>query len=295
MPTRFHLSFLAVLVLAGGLSTQGWGWSSHGHRVVGHLAELELNDTAREQVRELLGDHRNLGDVGPWADWVRDDRSETAPLHYINGPTDEVEPREQDFALDEGNVYSAILGYAERLADDNLSEQQRREALKFLVHFIGDLHQPLHTGFAEDRGGNTIAAVYQGELTSLHRYWDHDLLAPRVAHYSPEAHAGLLHGLFPASQRVEWRRNDDPRDWVIEARGYVFAGLYPLPRTDEPVDEIDGALPVLDEAYRAVWLPVAERQLARAGTRLAATLNAIFESERSPFEPPPIDFPPEAP
>ena len=288
---RITLISSLVCILSLAVSNHAEAWSSHGHRVVGHLAEFELTDTAREQVRALLGHDRDLGDVGPWADWVRDDRPATAPLHYINGPTDRLVPREDDFALQQGNVYSAMLGYAERLADTERPERERREALKFLVHFIGDVHQPLHAGFAEDRGGNTIAAVYQGELTSLHRYWDHDILEPRLTRYSPEAHAGRLHGTFPDSMREQWRRSTDPRDWVIEARGYVFAGLYPLPRTDEPVDEIDGALPVLDDAYRAIWLPVAERQLARAGTRLAATLNALFESSVSPFAPAPVEMP----
>ena len=290
MLPRAFLITLLVLPLLLAVSDRAVAWSSHGHRVVGHLAEFELTDTAREQVRELLGDDRNLGDVGPWADWVRDDRPATAPLHYINGPTDRLVPREADYALEQGNVYSAILGYAQRLADNDRSERERREALKFLVHFIGDVHQPLHAGFAEDRGGNTIASVYQGELTSLHRYWDHDILAPRMARFDARAYAGFLHGRH-AELFGRVLEPGDPRDWVVEARGYIFAGLYPMPRVDEPVDEIDGPLPVLDEAYRAVWLPVAERQLVRAGARLAATLNMLFEDHASPFPPPPVEMP----
>ena len=288
---RITLISSLVCILSFAVSNHAEAWSSHGHRVVGHLAEFELTDTAREQVRALLGHDRNLGDVGPWADWVRDDRPATAPLHYINGPTDRIEPRETDYALEQGNVYSAILGYAERLADTDRPERERREALKFLVHFIGDLHQPLHAGFAEDRGGNTIAAVYQGAVTSLHRYWDHDILSPRMDRFDARAHAGFILARY-ADELALPDTPGDPRHWVTEARGYVFAGLYPLPRTDEPVEEIDGALPVLDEAYRAVWLPVAERQLARAGLRLAATLNRLFEDGASPFDAPPIELPP---
>ena len=291
MSPRISLFVMLLYVVLSIVSQRAEAWSSHGHRVVGHLAEFELTDTAREQVRELLGEDRNLGDVGPWADWVRDDRPATAPLHYINGPTDRLVPREADFELEEGNVHSAILGYARQLADTDRSERERREALKFLVHFIGDLHQPLHAGFAEDRGGNTIAAVYRGELISLHRYWDHDILAPRMARFDARAHAGFLHGQH-AELFGDALDAGNPRDWVIEARGYLFAGLYPMTRVDEPVEEIDGPLPVLDEAYRAVWLPVAERQLARAGARLAATLNALFEDDSSPFRASPVEMPP---
>ena len=77
----------------------------------------------------------------------------------------------------------------------------------------------------------------------------------------------------------------EPRAWVIEARRYLFAGLYPVPRRDPPVGR--GTIAVLDDAYREVWLPVAERQLVHAGRRVAATLNAIFEEGESPFQPSP--------
>ena len=259
-------------------------WSGYGHEVVSHLATYHLSPEAKRAVDELL-EGETLPDIGSWADQVRNDRPATAPFHYVNGPRDRLVPRESDFSLPEGSVYAAVLGYAEQVVDDSMSRSERAEALKFLVHFIGDLHQPLHAGFGDDRGGNDFPVLLDGEMSNLHRYWDHDILAPYLNDYSAAEFAAILHH----GHRDDGNsRSMDPRDWVVEARRYVFAGLYPVPRRDPPVER--GEVAVLDDAYRDVWLPVAERQLVRAGRRVAATLNAIFEHGESPFEAPPSPF-----
>ncbi len=277
------------LALLLGWSEDGLAWSSFGHEVVGHVAEHELSPAAREAVAELL-EGRTLAEVGAWADEVRPDRPDTAPLHYVNGPTDVLRPTDEDFNLEQGNVYSAVLGYAGQLADPDRSQTERMEALKFLVHFIGDLHQPLHAGFAEDRGGNDLAVFYDGEVINLHRYWDHQILEPWEVAFDSERFARDLLGQFPDQQRQVWMAEDDPREWVVEARSYLFAGLYPFLRGDIAA-EAGAAMPVLDEAYQFVWRPVADRQLARAGVRLGQTLNVIFDQGESPFKPSPLPMP----
>ena len=280
------------LALLLGWSADGLAWGRFGHEVVGHLAEQELSPAAREAVAGLL-DGRSLAEVGAWADEVRPDRPDTAPLHYVNGPTDALRPTDEDFNLEQGNVYSAVLGYAGQLADLDRSQTERGEALKFLVHFVGDLHQPLHAGFAEDRGGNDLAVLYDGEVINLHRYWDHQILKPWEVEFDSEQFAGDLLGRYTAEQRQAWKAEDDPREWVVEARRYLFAGLYPFRRSDIAA-EAGAAMPVLDETYQLVWRPVADRQLARAGARLGQALNVIFEQGESPFESSPVAMP-EAP
>lgn len=278
---------LCLLVLFPSLA---FPWGRYGHEVSAHIAEHELTPTSRSAIQGLLGD-QSLAEVANWADEVRPDRAETAPLHYINGPVEALEPQPDDYELEAGNVYSAILGYARRLADDNLSKSQRAEALKFLVHFIGDLHQPLHCGFAEDRGGNDIPAVHDGEPINLHHYWDHEILAPRQARYSPQQLAAILHDRHHIQEHIDTVGTDDPRQWIIESRRLIFNGIYPMPRVD--VEGENGVrVAVLDDSYGEIWRPVAERQLARAGFRLAATLNILFASGESPFDSPPIPFPP---
>ncbi|NDY96849.1 S1/P1 nuclease [Wenzhouxiangella limi] len=292
------VALAAVLVLALCLPAPALAWSRFAHEATGHLAEGDLSPVARAAVLELL-DGQGLAAVGSWADEVRPDRPETAPLHYVNGPVDVLVPSQADFDLPQGTVYSAVLGYAEILADTAQPRIQRVEALKFLIHFLADLHQPLHSGFAEDRGANNVPVLYQGEVINLHRYWDNQIFAAVQTDFDSREFAAVLRARHGDHERRAWAASS-PRDWVIGARKLIFGGLYPRPRRDAlkevPAAEIppgvEAPVGVLDERYRAIWQPVAERQIARAGARLAAALNHIFESGQSPFAPPPIPFPP---
>ena len=285
-------SALCLLLAALLLPSAAWSWSRYAHEVTGHLAMLDLSPAAREGVRALLGDE-DLAAVSAWADQVRPERRETAPFHYANGPLDVLVPSEADFALPQGNVYSAVLGYAGRIADERLSNTERAEALKFFVHFAGDLHQPLHAGFAEDRGGNDAPVLYRGELINLHRYWDNQILDSVQQRYDSRSFAAILHARHAERERAGWTDVENPRDWVVESRRLIFNGLYPRLRSDVATDQ-HAAMGVLDESYRTVWQPVAELQLARAGARIAWALNRIFETGASPFAEPPIPFPPPA-
>lgn len=295
-PARAALLLTALLLF----SAQALAWSRYGHQTVGYLAENDLTPAARMAVGDLL-EGQTLAEVGSWADEVRRDRPETYPLHFVNGPLDEVVPTDAELNLPQGTVYTAVLGYSEILADAQQPRENRVEALKFLVHFLADLHQPLHSGFLEDRGGNDEPVIYRGELTNLHRYWDNDIFAARQAGFDSRELAAVLRSQYGQHERRAWAVAT-PREWVIEARQLIFNGLYPRRRigvlSTVPAAEIPSELAepvaVIDDSYRQVWQPVAERQLARAGARLAATLNAIFESGQSPFDPPAVPFPPSA-
>ncbi len=281
---------LLVLLVFQFIAAPAHAWSRFGHEVAGYLAEHELTPAARSAVAELLGE-QTLADVGSWADEVRRDRPETGPLHFMNGPKDVLVPAESDFAIGQGNVYSAILGYSQLVVDESLSVSERREALKFLVHFVGDLHQPLHVGFLEDRGANDVPVVYQGEVINLHRYWDNEIFYAPRRRFDSREYAAVLMAHFGDHERTAWTGKTNPRDWVIEARRLIFNGLYPRERSDAATDEY-ARIPVIDDSYATVWLPVAEKQIARAGARLAWTLNQLFENGESPFADPPIEFPP---
>lgn len=280
---------LFLLVLSVLAAPPAWSWSRFGHEVTGHLAHHDLSPEARAAVAELLGGE-TLASVAAWADQVRPERPETGPLHFINGPVDVLVPRESDFVVPQGNVYTAILGYAERIVDESLPQTERTEALKFLVHFIGDLHQPLHAGFFEDRGANRTPVVYRGELINLHRYWDNEILDAPRARFDSREYAAVLMAQFSDHERAAWIAMSDPRDWVIEGRRLIFNGLYPRARSDAATDE-HPSIGVIDDSYAEVWRPVAERQLARAGARLAWTLNQLFETGESPFQAPPVPIP----
>jgi hypothetical protein len=298
LPRTSSALFLAATVFVLSVPAPVLAWSRFAHEATGHLADGDLSPAARAAVLELL-DGSSLAEVGSWADEVRSDRPETAPLHYVNGPLETLVPTPADFDLPQGNVYSAVLGYSGILADVDQPREQRIEALKFLVHFLADLHQPLHSGFAEDRGANDIPVLYRGEVINLHRYWDNQIFAAVQADFDSREFAAVLRARHGDHERRAWAASS-PRDWVIEARRLIFNGLYPRPRADALVHVDSSELPpetelpmaVLDESYRSVWQPVAEQQIARAAARLAAALNHIFEAGRSPFPPPPVPFPP---
>lgn len=274
-----------VLLLSLPTLSLAWGWK--GHHITGYLAEKELEPEVRAAVDELL-DGQSMAEVSAWADRVRRERPETAPFHYVNGPRGVLVPREEDFLLPQGNVYTAVLGYSELVADESLPTEQRREALKFLIHFVGDIHQPLHCGFSDDLGGNRYAVLHEGRRRNIHRIWDTEILGDYLEMEAPEA-AEIIFGKYTDEERAEWVSVGDPRDWVVEARRPIFAGLYPPQRTDIPGEE--EPIAIVDDLYMEIWQPVAEIQIARTGSRLAATLNAIFTTGTSPFDPLPIPLP----
>ena len=280
-------SRLSVLILSLGLlamtsfSHPAQAWSRYGHEVTGHLAAAQLDPEAAELVARVLGE-RSLAEVAAWADEVRPQRRASGPWHYLNAPRGVLQPSDADLNPRQGTVASAVVDHAAKVADPSLSAQQRREALKFLVHFVGDLHNPLHVAYGDDRGGNDFGVRYGGQTLNLHRYWDHDIFAPAMATLSSLEYAEFLLNRFTDAQRAAWAADPDVRNWVTDGRRYLFAGLYPVERQDVGNGE---AIAVLDEAYREVWLPVAERQLARAGARLAAILNAIARDGASPLMP----------
>jgi len=257
--------------------SESLGWSRYAHETSGHLAEIHLSAEAQTAVEALLGDD-SLGEVAAWADRVRGDRRDTAPYHYVNGPRDQLRPSHDDLHLPQGTAYTAVLKYQQALSDDNLPRQTRIEALKFLVHFVGDIHQPLHTGFADDRGGNDFEVIYRDEPYNLHRYWDLNVIEPRLDRFSAREYADHLNRSYSDAQKALWITQTDPKPWVTEARRYIFAGLYPVPRHGEHEggQQRTTPVPIMDETYRDVWMPAAELQLARSGLRLAGILNEVF-------------------
>src|SRR5690606_8040631 len=165
----------AVLVVLAALA-QGpaLAFGPAGHRIAGELAEPLACTRAAEAVAGLTGGERLAG-IGLWADTIRGDEAwrHTAPWHYMN--IDDGTTVERFEHPPEGDVLWAIGHYAARLAEP-LPAEERAEALRFLVHFIVDVHQPLHVGRESDRGGNALDVTYRGETSNLHRFWDTGVL-----------------------------------------------------------------------------------------------------------------------
>src|SRR5262249_47839777 len=150
-------SFFAF-VIALYAANPAWAWGRLGHRVVARLAERHLTDAAKAEIKTLLVPGELLANASTWADEVRGKMRHTAPWHYVDVPLDE--PRYDDrFAGDEpakGFIVPKIRELRVVLKDRSRPIEERRQALRFLVHLIEDLHMPLHVGENRDKGGNTL-------------------------------------------------------------------------------------------------------------------------------------------
>jgi hypothetical protein len=251
---------LAVSLLFLPAPVQAWG--SLGHHLTARLAMDYLSSDARREVRRLLGSS-SLTDASTWADSIRGQRPETGPWHYINVPVDSSFEGWSRFCPPEGCVLSAIDRYTGILADRTRPDAERAEALRFLIHFIGDVHQPLHVGDHGDRGGNLVQVTWQGRPTNLHSVWDSFLIGS--AGLDEDAWLGRLRKTAKRLNRKEVARGA-PADWGAESHSIARDHGYTLPSPPE-----------LGGDYAAENLPLAERRLAQAGIRIAAVLNQLLK------------------
>jgi hypothetical protein len=245
-----------------------FAWGSEGHRIIAEIAEQYLTPDTARRVRELLAieNATTLADVANWADQIRGQRRETASWHFVDIP---ISASGYDASRDcpHGDcVVEKTEELVAKLADRSLPPQQRLEALKFVVHFVGDLHQPLHASDNGDRGGNEIHVVFLGHRTNLHAVWDTGIIAPAVQG-DERTYAMRLVQETTKAEVTAWREGS-VIDWANESHGIAVRSIY---------GDLPHALGPLPASYEQAALPVVNKQLERAGVRLAATLNAALE------------------
>jgi len=251
-------------------------WGKTGHRVVAAIADTQLSGLARAHVREILGGAESLDEAATWPDEMRsapgDFWQKTAtPWHYVtlNGIT-------YDHAPPEGDALQALDHFRSVLRDPTASLADKQLALRFVVHLVGDLHQPLHVGKCCDKGGNDVKVSWFGKPTNLHAVWDSSLVDEEQLSFT-ELAAKLERHLSNQNVLDWWDLN--PRDWIRES-AEIRDTLYPS--VSKPAKGKKRgrrrAVPELSYAYVYKFTPVMERRLSQAGVRLAAYLNDIFAS-----------------
>lgn len=264
-------------------------WGANGHRVVGEIAQNHLGPEAEQEVRRLLSGE-SLARVSDWADRIRsrpEEWAHTFPWHYINvGDEEKLESVERH---PDGDVLSAIDQLSAVLRDPEAGFEQQADALRLLVHFIGDLHQPLHVGRAEDRGGNDIDVEWFGEVENLHRVWDSGILERQRLSYT-ELVRFIDH---PSNEEIRAWQASSPLEWAEESqalRSQVYDFGVQRRTTPPPGPGLEGQsaedepLPRLSWQYLDRNQDVVERRLLQAGIRLAGWLEAIFAPAASPLE-----------
>lgn len=253
-----------VLILLVGSNVLGWG--REGHEIVVAIAERHLTETARERVRQILGPDTSLAAVSTWADEIRPSRPKTAPWHYVDIP---LNASAIDLARDCPNgdcVIAAINHFNELLRDKTSMPEVKNEALKFIVHFVADLHQPLHCADDHDRGGNNVHVTFFGENANLHSVWD-TLLIERIdsdpRHYANRLDADLTDSTIRAFEQ------GTVEDWALESHAVAQMVVYGALPTRETFD--------LGADYFDVASVAADLQLQKAGIRLALILNEALQ------------------
>jgi nuclease S1 len=270
---KFHhpLAIIAALAALAWTPSPVHAWSAEGHRIVCEIAWQRLTPAARTMVSDLLRDEedRVFARHCAWADQVRGTtHRHTAAYHYINIPAGAAGT---DLARDCGDadrrcVTWAIDRYARILADRRAPHAERNEALKFVAHFVGDLHQPLHAGRPEDLGGNRIPVRFYGDPEpaghplNLHAAWDGTFL--RHAGIGWPEGAQRLHERIPPAEARRWQ--------TLDLIGWTDESFLIADRFAYPALPADG---YLGNAY--VWpaLAYSEVMLQKAGVRLAYLLN----------------------
>jgi hypothetical protein len=260
-PVPCPVAFL-FLLLAWLHPVPALAWAPQGHQIAAAIALEELTPKARAAVTSLLGQPDILVLDSSWADEIRAQRPETTPWHYVNI---EVGSGGYNAARDcgDGNCVVAQIARDQKiLSDPQSSKEARAEALRFLIHFVADLHQPLHAADRNDKGGNTELFRWHGKHVSLHQIWDQDVVTALGAD-SIRVAASIEATLTP-QQKAQMAKGR-VEDWANES--------FHLAET-----EIYAHLPArLPEDYASRESTVARQQLARAGIRLAAILNRIFK------------------
>ncbi|MFM1877509.1 MAG: hypothetical protein RLZZ241_375 [Bacteroidota bacterium] len=236
-------------------------WSATGHRVVGQVADKNLNVRARKEVNRLLKG-QSLAEAATFGDDIKSEPAfrKFSPWHYVNLTPDGTYEEVKDNK--EGDIVQGIAYCIQVLKDNAASEADQAFYLKLLIHFIGDLHQPLHVGRAEDRGGNQIQLQWFDRGTNLHRLWDSNLIDDYGMSYME-----LAENLPKWSKaKINDVQGGEVLDWVYEVRTVVNR-IYDGVNTGDK----------LSYRYSYDWWPTVEDQLLRGGLRLAAVLNAIYQ------------------
>jgi hypothetical protein len=264
---------VVVAVLAAAAPALSWG--RDGHRVVADIAERRLRQKAKDGIKDLLGSD-SLADVSNWADAVRGKPryAKYDDMHYVNVDPSATKVDPARDCKDGKCALDAVRKFSQRVLDKNYPRQKRVEALMFLVHFVGDIHQPLHVSYKKDLGGNFIDVDFLGDAgLDLHKVWDTALVTEARKARQLADWRGLREALdksIDPADAEKWTKEGGPLEWANESLEITRSIYAAGPKTK------------LDSSYVTANVPVVEDRLKRAGVRLAAVLNAVFEGTVPP-------------
>jgi len=244
-----------------------FAWSEDGHSAIGILAMTQLRAGARQELASILNpqDEQAIAKACNWPDVIREteEGASTGPRHYINIPRGDVDYLQSRDCPDGQCATETIKHNARQLARREIDKEQRWQAFAWLCHVVGDLHQPLHAGFADDLGGNNYDITVRGEQMNLHGYWDHELIDKHVE--DRQMLVGLLGTSRPVPEGSVWTE-ESVDDWTNNSHHLARFQVYPENTK-------------IDDTYeQASWI-LAQQRLNLAASRLAWIINSVLENK----------------
>ena len=242
------------------ISLQSFGWGQNGHRIVGLIAERHLTKKALRNIKEVLK-NETLAEVSNFMDAIKSDATYRymSPWHYATIPDDKTYL--EVGTPEEGDVIKTIERLISELQSKKFTDSDEGFALKCLIHLVGDIHQPLHVGNGEDRGGNDVKLKYFWESSNLHRVWDTQMIERQNYSYT-EYVEWIDH---PSSQQLKDWSSLEVLDWANESKEARKQCYQTVPEDKE-----------LSYRYNYDNLQLLNQRLLQAGVRLANVLNEIY-------------------
>lgn len=244
-------------------SLNAFSFGANGHRTVAQIASQHLTAITQANLMEIT-DGDPLAELATWPDDIKSnsDWNYTKPWHYVSIDDDE---SFDDFERsDKGDVLEALDRFEAQLRDPNIQGEQKRQALAFYIHFVGDIHQPLHVGRRDDLGGNKTKVTWFNKLTNIHSVWDGGMIDQQQLSFSEYA---IFLDNVTQEQIQQWQ--------TAEYLNYAKESKQFRSQVYDFGDQ-SSSLPELGYQYSAKNIEVVNLRMQQAGIRLAGTLNDIF-------------------
>ncbi|MBW8685907.1 S1/P1 nuclease [Chitinophaga sp. B61] len=246
----------------------GFAWGVTGHRVVAEIASNHLTPKARKAIAALLGP-QSMALVANWPDFIKSDTTHkydhTSKWHYLDFPANSTRVQFDEVIKSHAtgdNLYAQTEALIKQLKDPAVSKEDKVFALTFLIHLVGDMHQPLHIGRDEDQGGNKIQVMWFDKQSNLHRVWDEQLIEFQQLSYTEYTRA------LDTANAAEIRKlqRGSIADWMFESN-QLSNKVYALTHNNDK----------LSYRYNYWFIADLNSQLLKGGLRLAAILNQIYK------------------
>ena len=280
---------LGVLLMA---CKQALGWSDEAHTAICEIALLEVTPATRQMIHKLQKseDNRNFADFPLACTWADQPPRQRSGEHFINVPRDQAAILVRACPIGDDCLFTAIDQDIQIISSGSSSNTEKWEALKFLGHWVGDIHQPLHVSFRDDNGGNKIAMFDEdGCFKTLHAAWDHCIPEMIMLNYGindPKEFGRALRSEITAEEKKHWRSGQSTTAWANESLGIALNPAvgyciqkeqhcqYDEDRVEYESDGEQKLLP-LSPAYKKANSDIVATRLKQAGIRLAKLLDDV--------------------